>query len=650
MLPAIYRVRGKQILSSIYRYYSIWRLTGESLEQRSASLNIMLPDDPIINAEQFGFLDYSRLLASIVCNKNLSTPFTIAIHGGWGAGKTSLMRTIQTRVESTSENANKVKCIWFSAWEFERLSTPLWSVFLNRIIMDLEDMYPKEKFTTVKAVGKAVLLLASNYALKKTLSASKEDIEEIKDALWTDIQTVKCLQEQLSTIIEGAMTHDLCKRQRIVIFIDDLDRCLPDTAVEIFESIKLFLSCPKCVFIVGVDKSQLRRAFANKFGQGSDGAGYVEKFVQLEFDLPRKTSEEVKAYLVEVAPQKLQRNETILDLISKSIEPNPRKIKRWLNALFFLEGLLSLKKEETPDEAVNEELPSIWLFIKSFFADFSERVENDPSFLNLAIKLTKGKCSNDEKEKMKDVVFESKLTAFLSNLNGNYDERYLRLVVYLSKTTTAMQTKNNALIDENEIIKHAEDFKLSLVKLDDESKIKTAYNIIGALGCIRDSEESWAKRDLYINLDLILTSMFQNTLRNQILEKLLDLMLRNYFAERFFYTKISTYTASTSLLWTSLTEGVIDKLIQLFRRTGQNELIEEYSTALENFNTYFNSEQIYQLCEATISNSKITPNRSLNTIFSFYKRRLGRWQKQIEGKGFDINTPQKIMPENQENR
>jgi predicted KAP-like P-loop ATPase len=289
----------------------------------------LLPDEAIENAVKFGFEDYSTLLASIIRDQNLQTPFTIAVHGDWGSGKTSLMKTTVRKLELTNADLVGVKPIWFSAWEFEKLPTPLWTVFLNRVIMDLQDMMPdpgiKDK---LGALGKGVVLLSKEVLLSRTIGITSEELEKIKDKVWEDIKRIDCLREELSQYIDEALKNDPEKRKRIAIFIDDLDRCLPEQCIEIFESIKLFLNCQNCVFVVGVDKEQIRKVFEKKFGSKDEtrGINYVEKFVQLEFDLPRKTPEEVRDFLMEHSSKQLQKNPEAIELISRFIEPNPRKI------------------------------------------------------------------------------------------------------------------------------------------------------------------------------------------------------------------------------------------------------------------------------------------------------------------------------------
>ncbi|HML01871.1 MAG TPA: P-loop NTPase fold protein [Candidatus Bathyarchaeia archaeon] len=401
----------------------------------------MLPDEATENATKFGFDDYSTLLASIIRDRNLQTPFTIAVHGDWGSGKTSLMKTVVKKLEFQDDKLKSVKAIWFSAWEFEKLQTPLWTVFLNRVIMDLQEMMPIELKEKIKDFGKGLLLLSTNLLLSKTTGVTTKDIEEIKDRVWNDIKAIDCLREELSHYIEEAIKSDPKRRTRIVVFIDDLDRCLPDQCVEIFESMKLFLNCKNSVFIVGVDKDQIRRTFEQRFGAREDkGLNYVGKFFQLEFDLPPKTPDEVKEFLLENASQQLQQSPKTIELISRFIEPNPRKIKRWLNSVIFLERLFKIKQEKLKIglTEIDVSLASIWLFLKSFFPDFARKIEADTSILNAAIQVTNGRGSSEEKQKIGDFTIDKRLAEFLSLLKPTYNQKQLADMVYLSKLTPVL--------------------------------------------------------------------------------------------------------------------------------------------------------------------------------------------------------------------
>jgi Cdc6-like AAA superfamily ATPase len=394
----------------------------------------MLPDEAEENATKFGFDDYSALIASVIKDKELQTPFTIAIYGEWGSGKTTLMKTVANKLKNGKESLVGVSVVWFNAWEFEKLSLPLWAVFLNRIIMGLRDLMPDEKLKDqIKALGKGFVLLSANALLSK--AGTKQDIEEIKEKVWNDIENVKCIREKLSDYLEKALKNNIAgNNRRLVVFVDDLDRCLPEQCVDIFEAIKLFLNCKNCIFVIGADKNQIKNILDQKYQtkNESKNISYIEKFVQLEFDLPPKTPDEVKEFLIENASLQLKLTGTTLDLIAKFIDPNPRKIKRWLNSVLFLEKLFLIKQTKmSVKRDVNVSLASIWLFLKSFFPDFANKISENPAILNLAISLSQSK---GDSRKIGDFELDNRLAEFLSLLKPTYDKNQLTEIIYLSKS------------------------------------------------------------------------------------------------------------------------------------------------------------------------------------------------------------------------
>jgi tetratricopeptide (TPR) repeat protein len=394
------------------------------------TLRTLLPDEPIDNATRFRFDEYSKVLSSIINDPNLQTPFNISIYGEWGSGKTSLMKTIQNALINNPSEV-KVKTIWFSAWEFQKLSAPLWSVFLNRILMGLQDMMQNEVLKVrLKDLSKGFLILSSDILLSKTIGLRTKDIEDIKEKVWQDIEKFECLRAQLSKNIEDAIKNDPQGRTRIVIFIDDLDRCLPEQCIDIFESIKLFLNCEKCVFVIGVDKDQIRKIFNQKLNANEVNAGlnYVEKFTQLEFELPPKAPIDIYEFILSASTEKIEPK--ILKLISKFIEPNPRKIKRWVNSVMFIQRLFEFKQK---NESANTSLITIWLFLKTFFPDFAGSVASNPQILTTSINIAKNKIETNNT----DILNNKKLLEFLSLLDEDtIDLKQLELIVYLSTLTS----------------------------------------------------------------------------------------------------------------------------------------------------------------------------------------------------------------------
>jgi len=598
-------------------------------DEVNAKIGSLIPDEEIDDAKKFGFDDYSTALASIIEDENLQTPFTIAIHGDWGSGKTSLMKTVARKLESSTTGVG-IKTIWFSAWEFEKLALPLWAVFLNRVIMELHEMMPDNLKSKIKDLGQEILTLSADLLLRKTVGTTLAEVKKIKEKVWNDIKRVDSLREELSRYIEKALKKDP-QKDRLAIFIDDLDRCLPNQCVEVFESIKLFLSCKNCVFIVGIDKEQIRKAFESKFGEkGPSGLLYVEKFIQLQFDLPMKTPNEVEEFLRENASEQLKKNPKTIELISRFIEPNPRKIKRWLNSVLFLEKLFRVKQEKLQlgvSAEIDVSIASIWLFLKSFFPDFATFVESDPSVLNTAIKVARGEGSDEDKKKIGDFTIDKRLAEFLSLLEPNYNEDQLKDIVYLSRLTPAIYV---SLLPKDKLMRIAEmtedELSDQFALLSEDSALSLADRIIESLLHIKDYEEYEKNSKLFDLLGLLFEKSKGASKKTSLLGKILEFMLRSYYAYNHFFQKLKNYTSSPLLRKRIVKKGFLDLIIKLFINSNSFEKAKQNSATLLNFSEDLTSEQIDNIIKASLENDQISNSwgaqKNLKQIFSRHKEKI----------------------------
>lgn len=596
-------------------------------------MNSLLLDEAIDDATKFGFDDYSTALASIIKSKNLQSPFTIAIHGDWGSGKTSLMKTIARKLEQSSGDEARVKAIWFNAWEFDKVPVPLWKVFLNRITMELQDMVGDIGLKSkIKAVGEGLLILSSDILLKRFIGVSLEKIDGIKEKVWDDIKRINSLSEDLSGCIEEALENDPSKRERLVIFIDDLDRCLPEQCVEVFESIKLFLNSKNCVFVVGINKEQIRKAFEIKFGkeETSSGLHYMEKFVQLQFDLPRKTAAEIRSFLMELASEQLKHSPKTIELISRFIEPNPRKIKRWINSVLFLEELFRTKQQrqwlKTP---VDVSIVSIWLFLQSFFLDFATLVERDLSLLNIAVKVARGEGSKEDKKKIGDFTMDRRLTEFLSTLQPKYPKDQLKEIVYLSKLTpldevSALPTQMLKRISEMP----EEELSSQLAQLTEYGASVLADRIIERLDQIHNHEEYKENLRMFEILDLLFTTAEKDSRKKMMFRKIFDFFTRNVYGKSYFNSKMEDYTSSTAVKKMVVNEGYLDEIIDIFTKSSSFYEAKYNSAVLRNYVEDLTPEQVRTIVKASIDNDQISHSfgarRNLPTVFSKHKSEISK--------------------------
>ena len=144
----------------------------------------------------------------------------------------------------------------------------------------------------------------------------------------------------------------------LVVFVDDLDRCLPDKAVEILEAGKLFFEVEGCIFVLGIDREVIERGIRLKYrdyeqleGEGPppiSGAKYLEKIVQIPFQLPPIDRAAMEGYVSKMAPRLLELDERCDDVFAVGMEPNPRRVKRTLN-IFLLLWRLSRNREDLKD-------------------------------------------------------------------------------------------------------------------------------------------------------------------------------------------------------------------------------------------------------------------------------------------------------------
>jgi KAP-like P-loop domain-containing protein len=149
-------------------------------------------------------------------------------------------------------------------------------------------------------------------------------------------------------------------KQRIVVFIDDLDRCLPANALQVLESMKLFFDLPGFVFVVGLDQKVIEASINWNYrlsessetgaaGLPINGADYIKKLFQVPFNLPSVSSVQIDDYLEAVlsggeerdAEQEklLGRVRPHLDALVGDSEVNPREIKRYINS-YILQKLI----------------------------------------------------------------------------------------------------------------------------------------------------------------------------------------------------------------------------------------------------------------------------------------------------------------------
>jgi len=328
----------------------------------------ILPDNPLedITQAQFHFDDFAATLARLIADKHTQTPLTIGINGTWGTGKTTLLRCIQGLLNQTKvllqpeeptlsitfANPNEdpermfraCRTVWFNAWKYSG-EDELLIALVRAIVQEMfkDDFISKgaaaifEPFTERRDVINTVL---SWFQIKTSFGDFKPGTGNPQATPFAEKTALLDLFDKAFDRLAAAWVHRKTDLEKIdptkgvlVVFIDDLDRCLPEKTVQVLEAVKLFLDKPGCVFVLAADVGVVQEAVSSYYQNakitGQNAADYLDKIIQLRFDIPPVVRETMQSFLEtqQVTEETLAQWETLI----AAAEVNPRRVKRVFN-------------------------------------------------------------------------------------------------------------------------------------------------------------------------------------------------------------------------------------------------------------------------------------------------------------------------------
>lgn len=275
------------------------------------------------------FLNYSEIAEMVVemIDDDTLLPLSLGIFGGWGIGKSSTLNLVESLL---NEHSDRYLIVRFDAWfyqGFDDARAALMSVIAKALAEAAPEGLKKKAGGLIKRVNKVRLLgmlveggaaalgfptfgaagrlvEAGGKAIgdgldEKGREEAGEDAEKFAERSGKLLDPAKAPTEEITAFRTdfGEVLAGLDRK--LVVFIDNLDRCLPANSIHTLEAIRLFMFLPNTAFVVAADEDMIRHAVSEHFHDPGDRlvTDYLDKLIQMPVNVPRPGVLEIRAYL-----------------------------------------------------------------------------------------------------------------------------------------------------------------------------------------------------------------------------------------------------------------------------------------------------------------------------------------------------------------
>lgn len=337
----------------------------QNIENTNASL-VTEVNDEIDVLDRKSFTDRIRQIIEYYADKKQSVSFSI--QGTWGSGKSWIINKVYNELYDIQDfdNCGSKYCIFtYNAWDYDYYDEPLISLFIslykqlnneNAVLIKNEETRKKVNvfFSTLKNDFiedlKVIPLVENIISFKLNYDKQLENYDDTirKYDYHFDINQI------MEATIKGL--NKISKEKSLVLFVDELDRCLPEYAIKVLERIHHIKQYVKNIEIIySIDKEQLKQTINNCFGNNDEKMikNYLSKFIEFGLTMPPATfNKEIDKKYNELFEQfdfiNCAKNTTIIELV-KSLLPESIPIRihqAILKKIIFINNQLNMKQEK----------------------------------------------------------------------------------------------------------------------------------------------------------------------------------------------------------------------------------------------------------------------------------------------------------------
>lgn len=248
----------------------------------------------------------------------LNSGSAVALNAAWGSGKTFFVKQSKMLIDIHNPNSDidieclneeeiasikkvydrynsgaeeydmpKMATVYYDAWKYDDTEDPLLSL-LYCIMNRFGKSVPNDKADVIKKFAKQSISILSSAARYVTGINVQEILETIKNYADACEDTVKeqksneSLEKRINNFLNDVVLED---EKKLIIFIDELDRCNPQYAVKLLERVKHYFNHPKVIFVISYNKSELQHSIKTLYGSEFSADKYLERFFDYEFGL-----------------------------------------------------------------------------------------------------------------------------------------------------------------------------------------------------------------------------------------------------------------------------------------------------------------------------------------------------------------------------
>ena len=297
---------------------------------------MFIPDRSAVKSseDKLNRAPFAHKLADTIINWKLEESIVIGLYGPWGCGKTSVLNFAVERLKETTKEWTLEKqpiTIWFNPWSFSEQERLL-QVFFQQIYAEIKKVDPKageDLKQTIKKFAQVLGALEPIPWIGQVFSAGQKFVD-----IFVSDKTIQDTKKEVADVFRKL-------NRRIVIIIDDVDRLNRDEIRLLFQMIKINADFPNTIYVVAFARDIVENALSNE--QGVSGREYLEKIVQVGFNVPNPDPSLIQKFFFEELDKIL--NDIQIETFDKdrwyklyfagfnTFFQSVRDIKRYINSL-----------------------------------------------------------------------------------------------------------------------------------------------------------------------------------------------------------------------------------------------------------------------------------------------------------------------------